>query len=564
MKMKPIYNISLFVLLLFITSSVSAQQVIPLPTDRGDKLSVFLDNIQFTAITQTNSYGLRFRFVIMGGKLPRQERILIRPQLANGDSVAAFPPVEIDGLWVYYHQVRSGMDVEGIRYNAKDVYTHQLYSGMVATANWMQKATLSFSVERVNACGDALSSSSFIYRAPTLEFHTYREDDVRHEEVKQLQGRSYVSFLSGSDELLTDYRNNKTELARLCNTIDSVTHDPDVDIMRILVKGFASPEGPFVKNDQLARRRTNSLTRYIIDATNVSPTLFQTAHEAEDWEGLRTFVDTTAMLSNRQALLKIIDSEIDPDDKLTYIQKKYPRDYAKMRDVAFPLLRHTDYQIDYVQKNVTRSLGKVHTDTIYRLHADTLATGWQTETPEPYRTFRPLLAVKTNLLYDLVLAPNIEVEVPFGRDKRWSVMAEYTNPWWRWKKLDYSYEIQEGGLELRRWLLPRCNEARPWLSGLFAGVYGATAKYDIENDGVGDQGEVWSLGATCGYSLPIGRYWNLELSGSVGFVSGERRHYNAEFESTHLIYKYTKNLSYAGPTKLKVSLVWIIPSKKKK
>jgi hypothetical protein len=74
---------------------------------------------------------------------------------------------------------------------------------------------------------------------------------------------------------------------------------------------------------------------------------------------------------------------------------------------------------------------------------------------------------------------------------------------------------------------------------------------------------VWSVGATCGYSLPIGRYWNLELSGSVGFVSGERRHYNAEFESTHLIYKYTKNLSYFGPTKLKVSLVWIIPSKKK-
>ena len=235
-----------------------------------------------------------------------------------------------------------------------------------------------------------------------------------------------------------------------------------------------------------------------------------------------------------------------------------------MLNVAFPLLRHTDYQIDYVQKNVTHTLGKVHTDTIYRLHADTLSTGWQPAvTPEPYRTFRPLLAVKTNLLYDLVLAPNIEVEVPFGRDRRWSVMAEYTNPWWRWKNLDYSYQIQEGGVELRRWLLPRCNGSRPWLGGLFAGVYGAIAKYDVENDGTGDQGEVWSAGATLGYSCPLNRRLNMEFSLSAGYVKGERRHYNAEFDSTHLIYKYTKNLGYFGPTKLKVSLVWIIPSKKK-
>ena len=84
---------------------------------------------------------------------------------------------------------------------------------------------------------------------------------------------------------------------------------------------------------------------------------------------------------------------------------------------------------------------------------------------------------------------------------------------------------------------------------------------DLENDGTGDQGEVFSGGLTYGYSLPLGRHWNLEMSVSGGVVFGERRHYNAEFESTHLIYKYTKNMFYAGPTKLKLSLVWIIGKK---
>lgn len=37
-----------------------------------------------------------------------------------------------------------------------------------------------------------------------------------------------------------------------------------------------------------------------------------------------------------------------------------------------------------------------------------------------------VLALKNNLLYDLALAPNIEIEIPVG--KRWSVNMEYKSP----------------------------------------------------------------------------------------------------------------------------------------
>ncbi len=37
-----------------------------------------------------------------------------------------------------------------------------------------------------------------------------------------------------------------------------------------------------------------------------------------------------------------------------------------------------------------------------------------------------VLALKDNLLYDLALAPNIEIEIPVG--KRWSVNLEYKSP----------------------------------------------------------------------------------------------------------------------------------------
>ena len=38
-------------------------------------------------------------------------------------------------------------------------------------------------------------------------------------------------------------------------------------------------------------------------------------------------------------------------------------------------------------------------------------------------TCKTVLALKNNLLYDLALAPNIEVELPLG--KRWSLNVEY-------------------------------------------------------------------------------------------------------------------------------------------
>jgi outer membrane protein OmpA-like peptidoglycan-associated protein len=555
-----------------LASPVAAQQqVIPLYNSEKESKNMVLsvDNVKLTA-TGNDRLGFSMSFALLGNALPREHRVYITPQLVAEGHTVSFPAVEILGSWAYYHDLRTLQthQPDTLQYHEREAGSYQVYHQTVAREPWMQQATLRLLVQRTDGCGAELKHMVHTLRVPTAIVQqskvNTREVVVRTVGVQQLRGRAYLSFAVKATDLQPDFRNNRQELARLKSTIDSVINDPNIEILSIQIKGYASPEGKYETNARLARERTNSLTRYIIENTNVEPHLVHTASEPEDWDGLRNFVDSTSMLPHRSELLKMIDSDLYPDEKLLKMATRYPKDFKVISQEAFPLLRHTDYQIDYVQKNVTRSLGKVHTDTIYRLHADTLATGWQTETPEPYRTFRPLLAVKTNLLYDLVLAPNIEVEVPFGRDKRWSVMAEYTNPWWRWKNLDFSYEIQEGGLEVRRWLLPRCNEARPWLSGLFAGVYGAIAKYDIENDGTGDQGDVWSVGATCGYSLPIGRYWNLELSGSVGFVSGERRHYNAEFESTHLIYKYTKNLSYAGPTKLKVSLVWIIPAKKKK
>ena len=557
----------LFVLLLATAPQAQAQQqVIPLSSDENDHRSVAIDNVLLTECGP-DELGFSMSFALLGGTLPRQESVFVIPQLILKDQVSNFPAIEIMGSWAYYHDIRTPQDTlnvpDTLQYRDREALNYQVYQQTLARKEWMNIALLRLLVVRTDGCGTELYREERVLRVPTPIITDKNKDVVvRTENIHQLRGRAFVTFRVNKTEVEPDFSNNRVELERLSHTIDSVASDSTIEILRIQVKGFASPEGSYASNDRLARERTSSLTRYVIENTQVSPVLFHTGYEAEDWQGLRNFVDTTSMLTHREDLLRMIDTEMDPDDKLYKIGVTWTEDFKVLAREAFPLLRHTDYQIDYQLKEVKEEAAEEKLDTTYLLITDSL-TQTLVSTQKRFTGYKPLLAVKTNMLYDLALAPNIEVEFPFGRNKRWSVMAEYLNPWWRLDKLNYAYEIQEAGLELRRWLTPRCDGSRPWLSGLFAGLYVASAKYDLEYNGVGDQGEVWSVGVTMGYSWPIAKRWNLELSASVGYMDGKRRHYNAEFESSHLIYKETKKLRYFGPTKLKFSLVWIIPSKKK-
>ena len=87
---------------------------------------------------------------------------------------------------------------------------------------------------------------------------------------------------------------------------------------------------------------------------------------------------------------------------------------------------------------------------------------------ERKRQHRSLLALKTNLLFDLALVPNIEIEVPLDKQNRWSVNGEWMFPWWLIDHDKYCLQILSGGVEGRYWLGSRFRRlSRPALTGHF-------------------------------------------------------------------------------------------------
>ncbi len=169
---------------------------------------------------------------------------------------------------------------------------------------------------------------------------------------------------------------------------------------------------------------------------------------------------------------------------------------------------------------------------------------------------KTVLALKTNLLYDLALAPNIELEFPFAKD-RFSIMAEWWAPWWTARSNTWAYQLLYAGVEARVWLGNR--EKLPSLSGHFFGIYGGGGIFDFERNNIGYQSQFYyTAGLTYGYSFPIHQNLRIETSVSAGYLNADYQKYEAMEDGRFLVWQNDGRFSWLGPTKLKVSLVWTI------
>lgn len=176
-------------------------------------------------------------------------------------------------------------------------------------------------------------------------------------------------------------------------------------------------------------------------------------------------------------------------------------------------------------------------------------------------SYSPKIALKTNILFDAAITPNLEIETCLGKQKRISIMAEIWFPWYKASSNKKAYEVNMAGIETRFWMQKQ-DISHPFL-GHFVGLYAAIGKYDLEWDAKGNQGEFYSTGITYGWTHKMSKKLNLELSLSSGIIIGPYKHYEAKYEYQHLIYQYSKHWTYFGPTKAKISIVWLLAKSKK-
>ena len=282
------------------------------------------------------------------------EAVVIMPAITGAaGQAAALPTVGVYGRRRYYYCRRAnggtllGGEGETVLL-ARDMPASYTYSASVPYEEWMDNSRLV--VERVGyGCEGGEESREECTAASLSRRHVelrYVRPEGEKVKARSMSGEALVTFPVAQTAIQPDYGDNRREIGEIEATIAQVEDDEDMRITSITIKGYASPEGSLESNRRLAQARTEALRHYVEQSAHIAPGVISASYEAENWEGLRRYVEQSS-LPHRQGILEIIDGGGDPDARERQIKTLYADDYARLLTDCYPALRRTDYKVDY-------------------------------------------------------------------------------------------------------------------------------------------------------------------------------------------------------------------------
>ncbi len=399
------------------------------------------------------------------------------------------------------------------------------------------------------------------------------------------------------------------ENCRTIETIENLLRESEADSSRRCVEmrleGGASPDGTTAANMRLSRKRVFSMLDYLRGRISVPDSLISVRAVGVDWNGLVLSVEKDTLCPARAEVLDILyhtpewiydaRNRIVDGRKRRLMQLHGGVPYNYLREKFFPDLRKvsivlryepavTDLQEEYpgslaVSSDASETAEPERVESCVRLpevssespsvstvdagtvplcetspvesptSSDSVVTERNVLLESTGRAIPPLhrMAIKTNLLYDALLMPSLEVE--YRIDDRWSVAVEGSVAWWSKNRTHKYYQIATIVPEGRYWF----GVKKPW-HGHYVGVFVGGSWYDLENGARGYKGEFFMTGISYGYMFPVGRSLSLEAGLGVGFLRTSYEEYLPI--DGHYVYQQTSRTNWFGPVRLKFALVW--------
>jgi hypothetical protein len=198
--------------------------------------------------------------------------------------------------------------------------------------------------------------------------HAPRFKQVIIERHAEANFSAHITFPTGKDIVDENLDDNASEIAKVQEIIKQLTWSSEFIIDSINMTASASPEGSWLANEVLAKKRAASLKRYFaqkMDDKEGVDTLFNAKWIAEDWPRLYKMIAEDSIVGSRPEILGIITNETDPDKRELQIRKQYPAQYADIRSRIYPRLRTVEFQFNLHRSGMTK-------DTIHTTEPDTL------------------------------------------------------------------------------------------------------------------------------------------------------------------------------------------------
>lgn len=402
---------------------------------------------------------------------------------------------------------------------------------------------------------------------------------------------SYMLYYSHDDiEIDSTYLDNARHIKRIKRIFE---RSPRVD--SITIYAYASPEGTQSRNQWLSERRAEAARDLLLSvAPHDSVISAENIHlrpMGENWAGLERELEANYHHMNRDRVLNIMRANI-PTETKKWRLKKLDNGYtyhlitknhmAHLRIATWICVFVSTPELSAPEGEVIPAPAPEQPDTLADTVPAVVPDTLVVEPPVVERDTVPMVdlipavtvapagsaifALKTNLLYDALLVPNIGLEAYLGKGFSLSANGHYA--WWNTKS--WFWRTYGGEVAVRKYFGKAARDNR--LTGHHLGVFGSVILYDFLAFGKkgymsGHPGEnlidrpTYTAGLEYGYSLPIGRRLNLDFVLGVGYQTGQFNEY--KYINNCYVWQSFKQQRYFGPTKAEITLTWLLGAREK-
>ena len=395
--------------------------------------------------------------------------------------------------------------------------------------------------------------------------------------------RTTIYFRPGYSLLELSYRDNAANMKALTQGIQTIKGNPCVQLQHIRILSAASPEGNSALNKRVAKRRGERLRDYLKETLVLPDSIFTVSSAGEDWQGLAALIakEKTPWRNKALQIIRHTPEWVTRNGKVVDGRKRQLQNldggkaWKYMLDNHFYTLRTGAVVVCEVKTLAAESTPSAAEASLEqarseqaRLESASQQSASQSPSSPPFPAIpsqvhpssesqsppvASYFALKSNLLYDALLVPNLSLEASIGSG--WTLGAGGMLAWWSKDAKHRYWRIYGGGLEIRKYF-GTLSKSKP-LQGHHLGIYGDFLTYDFEFGAKGYQSKAtYAAGIKYGYSHPIANRLNLDFALGIGYLHSNYKTYVPR--DGCYVYQETKKQKWLGPTQAEISLVWLL------
>ena len=395
--------------------------------------------------------------------------------------------------------------------------------------------------------------------------------------------RTTIYFRPGYSLLELSYRDNAANMKALTQGIQTIKGNPCVQLQHIRILSAASPEGNSALNKRVAKRRGERLRDYLKETLVLPDSIFTVSSAGEDWQGLASLIarEKTPWRNKALQIIRHTPEWVTRNGKVVDGRKRQLQNldggkaWKYMLDNHFYTLRTGAVVVCEVKTLAAESTPSAAEASLEQARLDQARPESASQQPASQSPSSPpfpaipsqvhpssesqpppvasYFALKSNLLYDALLVPNLSLEASIGSG--WTLGAGGMFAWWSKDAKHRYWRIYGGDLEIRKYF-GTLSKSKP-LQGHHLGIYGDFLTYDFEFGAKGYQSKAtYAAGIKYGYSHPIANRLNLDFALGIGYLHSNYKTYVPR--DGCYVYQETKKQKWLGPTQAEISLVWLL------